>query len=137
MNIEAEATRLYGILTGKVDMLIGLPAALNIAFSTALVPTISAAMVKKDTVTARRRIIFSIRTTLLIALPCAMGMAVLAEPILTLLFPNAIAVEAPVLLQISSLVVIFTLMNQTLGGALQGLRKSNDSCDWSCLWSFC
>ncbi len=59
----------------------------------------------------------------MIALPCAVGMAVLAKPILTLLFPNAVAAEAPVLLQISSLVVIFTLMNQTLGGALQGLGK--------------
>lgn len=121
--ITEEATRLYGILSGKVDMLIGLPAALNIAFSTALVPTISAAMVKNDTGTARRRIVFSLRTTLLIALPCAMGMAALAEPILTLLFPNAVSPEAPVLLQLSSVVVIFTLMNQTLSGALQGLGK--------------
>ena len=50
-------------------------------------------------------------------------MAVLAEPILTLLFPNAMAVEAPILLQLSSIVIIFTLINQTLGGALQGLGK--------------
>lgn len=120
--ITAEATRLYGILSGKVDMLIGLPAALNIAFSTALVPTISEAMVKKDFDTAKRRITFSIRTTLLIALPCAMGMAALARPILTLLFPNAVAAEAPMLLQLSSIVIVFTLMNQTLSGALQGLR---------------
>lgn len=134
--ITAEATRLYGILSGKVDMLIGLPAALNIAFGTALVPTVSAAMIKNEQETAKRRIAFSIRTTLLIALPCAMGMAALAEPILTLLFPNAVAVEAPMLLQLSSLVVIFTLMNQTLSGALQGLRKSYDSSSWSCSRSF-
>ena len=121
--ITAEATRLYGILSGKIDMLIGLPAALNIAFATALVPTISGALAKNDVITARRRIAFSIRTTLLIALPCAMGMAVLAEPILKLLFPNAVASEAPILLQLSSVIVIFTLMNQTLNGALQGLGK--------------
>lgn len=121
--ITAEATRLYGILSGKIDMLIGLPAALNVAFATALVPTISEAMAKNDTKTTKRRIAFSIRITLLIALPCAVGMAVLAEPILSLLFPNAMASEAPMLLQLSSIVVIFTLMNQTLGGALQGLGK--------------
>lgn len=121
--ITAEATRLYGILSGKVDMLIGLPTALNVAFATALVPTISEAIAKKDTKTAKRRIAFSMRVTLLIALPCAVGMAVLAEPILTLLFPNATAIEAPVLLKLSSLIIIFTLINQTLGGALQGLGK--------------
>ncbi len=122
-QITAEATRLYGILSGKIDMLIGLPAALNIAFSTALVPTISAAIAQKDEKTVKRRIAFSIRTTLIIALPCAIGMAVLAKPILTVLFPNAVAAEAPMLLKLSSFIVIFTLMNQTIGGALQGLGK--------------
>lgn len=121
--ITAEATRLYGILSGKIDMLIGLPTALNIAFATALVPTISAAMAKKDVATAKRRIGFSIRTTLLIALPCAVGIAVLADPILTLLFPNAVAVEAPLLLQLSSVIIVISLVNQTIGGALQGLGK--------------
>lgn len=125
-SIEAitnEATRLYGILSGKVDMLVGMPAALNVAFSTALVPAVSAAMANGDTKTAKRRMSFSLRTTLILALPCAIGMCVLANPILTLLFPNAPSAEAPLLLQISAFTIIFTLMNQTLGGALQGLGK--------------
>lgn len=121
--VTNEATRLYGILSGRVDTLIGLPTALNVAFSTALVPAVSEAMANNDLKTARRRITFSIRTTLLIALPCAIGMCVLAEPILKLLFPNVYATEAGLLLQISSFTVIFTLLNQTIAGALQGLGK--------------
>lgn len=121
--ITAEATRLYGILSGKVDMLVGLPAALNAAFSTSLVPTVSESMAKKDEKTAKRRMAFSIRTTLLLALPCAVGLAALAEPILLLLFPNAVAKEAPMLLAISAFTIIFTLVNQTLSGALQGLGR--------------
>lgn len=121
--IKNEATRLYGILSGRVDTLIGLPTALNVAFATALVPAVSETMAKGDVKTAKRRITFSIRTTLLIALPCAIGMCVLAEPILNLLFPNVYATEAPLLLQISSFTIIFTLMNQTVAGALQGLGK--------------
>lgn len=120
---EDEATRLYGILSGRVDTLIGLPTALNVAFATALVPAISESMANKDTKTAKRRINFSVRTTLLIALPCAVGMYVLAEPILDLLYPNVYATEAKLLLQISAFTVIFTLLNQTIGGALQGLGK--------------
>lgn len=121
--IKDEATRLYGILSGRVDTLIGLPTALNVAFSTALVPAVSEAMANKDEKTARRRITFSVRTTLLIALPCAIGMCVLANPILHLLFPNVQGEEAELLLQISSFTVIFTLLNQTIAGALQGLGK--------------
>lgn len=121
--ITEEATRLYGILSGKIDMLVGMPAALNVAFATALVPAVSAAMANGDIKTAKRRMTFSIRTTLLIALPCAIGMCVLAGPILNLLFPNAYASEATLLLKISSFTIICTLMNQTVGGALQGLGK--------------
>ncbi len=121
--ITAEATRLYGILSGRVDTLIGLPTALNVAFATALVPAVSESMSKGDEKTAKKRVTFSFRTTLLIALPCAIGMAVLAEPILNLLFPNVYAIEAPRLLQISAFTIIFTLINQTIGGALQGLGK--------------
>lgn len=121
--ITTEATRLYGILSGRVDTLIGLPTALNVAFATALVPAVSESMAKGDKKTAKKRVTFSFRTTLLIALPCAIGMAVLAEPILNLLFPNVHAVEAPGLLQISAFTIIFTLINQTIGGALQGLGK--------------
>lgn len=116
-----EATRLYGILSGKVDMLIGLPLSLNIAFATALVPAVSEAIAKKDMKTATRRISFSLRTSMLIALPCSIGMCVLAGPILELLFPNQIAAEAPLLLQISAFTIIFSVLNQTINGALQGL----------------
>lgn len=122
-KITEEATRLYGILSGRVDTLIGLPTALNVAFATALVPAVSESMSKGDEKTAKKRVTFSFRTTLLIALPCAIGMAVLAGPILNLLFPNVSADEAPLLLQISAFTIIFTLINQTIGGALQGLGK--------------
>lgn len=121
--IVSEATRLYGILSGKVDMLIGLPLSINIAFATALVPAVSEALAKNDKKTATRRISFSLRTSMLIALPCSIGMCVLAEPILNLLFPNQIAVEAPLLLQISAFTIIFSVLNQTINGALQGLGK--------------
>lgn len=121
--IEAEATRLYGILSGKVDMLIGLPLSLNIAFATALVPAVSEAIALCDTKTASRRISFSLRTSMLICLPCAIGLCVLADPILKLLFPGAYAPEATILLQISSFTIIFTVLNQTINGSLQGLGK--------------
>ena len=46
-KIGEEANMLYGILSGKVDILTSMPLAFNIAFATALVPAISAARIKK------------------------------------------------------------------------------------------
>ena len=123
--IVSEATRLYGILAGKVDMLIGLPLSINIAFATALVQAITEAISKKDEKLASRRISYSLKLSILIALPCSIGLMCLAGPILELLFQGQIATspEAPLLLQISSLTILFTVVNQTINASLQGIGK--------------
>ena len=118
---EQEAKIQYGILSGKVDTLTSLPLSFNIAFATALVPAISFARVKKDMSTANKRVGFSILVTILIGLPCTAGMFVFADQILKLLFPAQAA--GSVLLQISSIAIVFTVLAQTINGALQGLGK--------------
>lgn len=118
---EDMAISQYGILGGKVDMLTSLPLSINVAFSTALVPAIAAAKARKDEKTITEKTSFSLMTSMLIGLPCTIGMIVFAGPILNLLFPNASAGE--VILQISSLTIIFTILDQTINGALQGYGK--------------
>lgn len=115
------ATKLYGQLSGKVDTLTNLPLAINIAFATALVPAISAARAKKDRKTATKRTSFSLLTSMLIGLPCVIGMIIFAQPILDLLYPKAN--EGALLLQIISISVIFSILDQTINGALQGFGK--------------
>lgn len=118
---EAEAKVQYGILSGKVDTLTSLPLSFNIAFAVALVPSIAAAVARKDNKTVEKRISYSLLLTMLIGLPCTVGMFAFAEPILNLLFPNAKA--GAVVLQISSIAILFTALAQTINGALQGLGK--------------
>lgn len=120
---EDMAISQYGILGGKVDMLTSLPLSINVAFATALVPAISAAKAKKDNKTITEKTSFSLLTSMLIGLPCTVGMCIFAGPILNLLFPNASSGE--VVLQISSLTIIFTILDQTINGALQGYGKLN------------
>ena len=111
----------YGILSGKVDTLIGLPLSVNIAFATALVPAIAEAKAKKDTQTATKRTSFSLLVSMLIGLPCTIGMCVFAQPILNLLYPNASSGAG--LLQVAAFTIIFSVLNQTINGALQGFGK--------------
>ena len=63
---EKQATIQYGILSGKVDTLITLPLSFNVAFSTALVPAISAAMAQGDKKGAAKRISFSMLLSMII-----------------------------------------------------------------------
>lgn len=118
---EDIATSQYGILGGKVDTLTSLPLAINVAFATALVPAISAAKARNDKKTITQKTSFSLLVSMLIGLPCTIGMFIFAQPILNLLFPNAN--DGALILQISSLTIIFTILDQTINGALQGYGK--------------
>ncbi len=118
---EDMAITQYGILGGKVDTLTSLPLSINVAFSTALVPAISAAKARKDIKTISQKTSFSLLVSMLIGLPCTIGMCIFAGPILQLLFPNASS--GATILQISALTIIFTILDQTINGALQGYGK--------------
>lgn len=118
---ETAAKVQYGILSGKVDTLIGLPLSFNIAFATALVPAVSSSIAKGDKATITKRVSFSLLVTMLIGLPCTIGLCVFAEPILQLLFPNA--PEGALILQIAAFTILFTVLAQTINGALQGLGR--------------
>ena len=118
---ETEAKVQYGILSGKVDTLITLPLSFNVAFATALVPTIASAKAINNMENANKRVKFSLMVTMILGLPCTFGMFIFAEPILQLLFPNA--ASGAFLLQISALTIIFAVLMQTVNGALQGLGR--------------
>lgn len=116
-----EATRIYGIFSGKVDTLAGLPLSLNTAFSVALVPELSSLQAAKDNNSIIKKISLSILLTLLMAFPCAFGLSVFAQPIFDLIFPNANT--GAYILSAYSFIVIFTMLNQNLNATLHGLGK--------------
>lgn len=115
------ANEKFGILLGKVDILNSVPLSLNVAFSVALVPFISGAIAKGRKQDAVNKINFSLKISSLIALPCAAGLCILAEPIFNLIFPNAPLGAS--LLQIQCWMIIFSVLAQTVYGSLQGLGK--------------
>lgn len=118
--LEEEAMRLNGILS-KVETLVNLPIATNLAFYSALVPEITASIARKDYKSASKKISFSISTSLLIVIPCALGFISLSDEILRMLYPNAS--DGGYILQIASITMIFVAVNHTIEGSLFGLGK--------------
>ncbi len=119
-QLAKEAARLAGQLS-KSDTLLNLPIALNIAFATVLVPSISGALAVGDKREASEKVSFSLLISILIILPCAFGYIALAKPIYMLLYSGA--PEGFELLQLSSVALIFIALNQTISGSLQGCGK--------------
>ena len=120
--LEAYAMNMTGILS-KVDTLVGLPVAINVAFSTALTPAIAGSIAKKDYKSASKRLKFSLFSSLVIVLPCAAGFIALAQPILNLIYPSAS--DGASILMLYSISMIFIALSQTINGGLYGLNKTH------------
>jgi len=123
---EIEANSLFGLLTGTANPLINFPAVLTIALAMSLVPAISESYANKDYKGIAQKTSTGIRLTLLLGMPAAAGMAVLARPICALLYgglPESEITVAGEILSILAVGVIFLTLVQTLTAILQGLSK--------------
>ena len=119
------AESLYGQLSGMVASIINFPQVISMGIAVSLVPVISAAFKRNDIAFVNKNVELGLRTSLLIGLPCAFGIMVLAEPIMLLLYPmqKASAVSSASCLFIMGVGVIFLSSVQTLTGMLQGIGK--------------
>jgi len=120
------ATELYGLLTFIVNPLINMPAVLTIALAMSLVPAISESYALKDMETVREKSATGIRLALLLGLPAAAGLFLLARPIVALLYRSYSSEQldiAAALLRTMAAAVLFLSLVQTLTGILQGLGK--------------
>jgi len=117
-----ESTKLYGQLSQMAMVLINFPAVVTYGLQTSLVPAISEAQALGDTDGIVRKATSGIRATLLIALPAAVGLWVLASPICGLLYRHP---EVGVPLAALSGAVIFLMIQQTTSGVLQGLGRTD------------
>lgn len=99
-----------------------LPCAFIPTITIACLPAITAALTRKDGKAARATEESALRTMALIAMPCAAGLVVLAEPIVRLLCPGygeaSVAVAAPIL-AILGVAVIFNSMVLLLNSFMQ------------------
>ncbi|MFR4987214.1 MAG: polysaccharide biosynthesis C-terminal domain-containing protein [Lachnospirales bacterium] len=118
---DSQVTALYGQLTGKYVTLTTLPVSISTALATAVLPSIASSMIQKDIKTVRKKIDVSLRLTMIISIPAAIGMGVLADEILLLLFPNYS--DGGLLLKWGALSIIFLALCQIITGILQGIGK--------------
>ncbi len=122
---SAEANSLYGQISGFAAPLINIPQVITQAISISLVPAIASAYSLKDRKFLQYNVTFGIRTSMLIGLPCAAGLIVLARPIMLLLYysQKESALNAAGSLAILAFGAAFLALVQTLTGILQGVGK--------------
>lgn len=119
------ARALYGRY-GNVLSLINIPTGLATAIAMSLVPSISTAMARGDGQAMRHQSALGLKLSLVIGLPCSLGMSMLSKQLLSMVYkfntPDALNVTAQILSLSSFTIVLFTVVQSTTG-ILQGLRK--------------
>ncbi len=123
---EAEAYTLYGIYGGKAVVISNIPIALASAMASAVLPGIAASYARKELKQAKRSVAEAIKSTMLIAIPAAVGIGVLAKPVTQLLFPQRQSLDmASMLLTALAVSVVFYSLSTLTNSVLQGIGKVN------------
>lgn len=118
----------FSLLRTNVTTLTNMPGVLTMALAMSLVPAISAGIARRESGSVRLASRLGLKLALIIGIPCAVGLFVLAAPVISLLYPNLTAAElalATDLMHTASIGVIFLSMVQTMTGVLQGMGKQN------------
>lgn len=124
MNLKESvvATDLSAIAKGT--KIINIPIALASAMATALIPGISSDSVQGDQEGVREKVAKSVKVTMLISIPAAVGIAVLAKPVMQVIFNQRSSLDlASALLAVSAVSILFYGLSTLTQSVLQSIGK--------------
>lgn len=123
---EIAATTQYGIFAQKAVTISNIPIALASAMSSAIVPTIASTYAQGAKKQTRKKVASAIKVTMLVSIPAAVGIGVLAKPVMLVLFPQMDSLElASRLLMGLAVTIVFYGLSTLTNAVLQGIGRVN------------
>ena len=123
---ETVTITMYGIFAYKAVTVANIPIALSSAMSSAMMPSVSASYAKGEIEKTKAQVDKALNVTMLISIPSALGLCVLAKPVMGLLFPQAESLDmASYLLMSIAITVVFYSISTVTNAVLQGIGKVN------------
>lgn len=115
-------TSLQGVYNTQYNQLVNLPVAIATAMAASTLPSIGLSRMQNDTKAVNQKITQVIKVNMVIAFPSAIGLSVLAEPIMKMMFPRLVTYQqqAIMLLTVGSSAVIFYALSTLTTSILQG-----------------
>lgn len=116
---------LQGVFNSQYTLLINVPVAVATAMAATIIPSIVVSQVQEREKEMHQKINTVIKFVMVIAAPSAVGLAVLATPIIHLLFPNLTEYNntAVRLLEYGTIAIIFYSISTITTAILQGLNE--------------
>lgn len=113
------ATILYAQLTGKANVITNIPLTLSMALGTSLIPIIAENYIMRKRGELESKVQLSMKMSMIIAMPCTLGLYFLAGPIMKLIFPGRY--DGILILKYLSISVPFIVITQTTTSIMQGI----------------
>ncbi|HOO27782.1 MAG TPA: polysaccharide biosynthesis C-terminal domain-containing protein, partial [Lachnospiraceae bacterium] len=121
-GLESQKAALWGIFSTKYKVLTNVPIALASAVCSSMMPSLTACVEQNELRMARHKVSTATRFTMILAIPCAVGLSVLGKPIISMLFTGEVDMPAQ-LLRVGSISVVFYSLSTLSNGVLQGIDK--------------
>lgn len=118
-DIKAEY---WGIFAGKYRVLTNVPIALANALCSSMMPSLAACMENGERRLAKHKIAVGTRFVMIISIPCAVALAILGRPLISLMFTGEVEIPA-MLLRMGSASVVFYSLSTLSNGILQGIDR--------------
>ena len=118
----------YGIFSGMAQTISNIPIAFASAMASAMIPSVATFVAAGKIYEAKDKIGVAVKSTMVISIPSAVGLFVLAKPVTALLFPSQTdetLTFAGTLLMSLSLSVVFYALSTLNSSILQGLGRVN------------
>ncbi len=113
----------WGVYMGRYHMLFNIPVAIANSLSSSLIPSLSRAMAEKNRKEVLFKINSAIRFSMIIAIPSAVGLTVLAGPVSNLLFSGMDNEMLIRMMTVGSSAVVFFSLSTVSNAILQGLNR--------------
>ena len=121
-----QAASLYGVFSGKFWVLVNVPVALANSMSTAMIPAVSGSYTLGNYRKCGEKVKEAIHFTMMISIPAAVGLCVLACPVMQVLFPQRATIRLAInILRAGCICVVFYSLSTVSNGVLQGIGKVN------------
>lgn len=123
-GVEDQVVRtMQGIYSTKYRLLVSVPIAVSTAIASSMIPSLVASVTAGDRPAIHDKVTMAIKFNMIIAFPSAVGLAVLAVPIIRLLFPSSDYVTGGMMLMTGSVCIIFYALSTVTSGVLQSIDK--------------
>ena len=121
---QKQYATVWGIYSGKFRVLMNVPLSIASCLAPSVVPALTEAMANNDLREAGLRTRDTIRYTMVFTIPCAVGRAALARPIMMMLYGNndSLALAAGIM-QSGALLTVLLALSTLTTGILQGLGE--------------